>query len=211
MSSNLFENISEWSYQRYARFYNEVKASDPKFDEKINKIYNLIVNEKCDDLHFIAQDSGCTYDECIMKIKYLKNKRKIGDLYIDYINGIIKECSKEDQKLLQKYSPFIYTNHFQIKEMAVKLPEATAFNIQSLEEKVFRDIEYLDSKGLINGISLNKIDKKIIYYTIEKHKNEKDYVTINCPNCGAINDVERGNKTRCAYCQTIIEAKNLNY
>ena len=205
MNKELFNNISEWSYQRYARFYDDIKASDPKFDEKINKIYDLIVNEKCEDLHFIAEDSGCTYDECIMKIKYLKNKRKIGDLYIDYINGIIKECSEEDQKLLQKYSSFIYNNHFQANEMALKMPEATATNLKELEEKIFKDIEYLDSKGLINGIILNKVDKKIIYYTIEKHKNEKDVITINCPNCGAINDVNRGSKTRCAYCQTIVE------
>lgn len=150
MIDNLFNNISEWSYQRYARFYNEVKASDPKFDEKINKIYNLIENEKCDDIHFIAKEYGCTYEECIMKIKYLKNKRKLGDLYIDHINGIVKECSAEDQKLLQKYAAFVYTHHYQIKEMAVKLPEATAFNINKLEDKVFKDIEYLDSKGLIN-------------------------------------------------------------
>ncbi len=211
MKTELFDNISEWSYQRYARFYDEIKASDSNFDKKISKIYDLIVNEKCEDLHFIAEDSGCTYDECIMKIKYLKNKRKIGDLYIDHINGIIKKCSEEDQKILQKYSSFIYNNHYQIHEMALKMPEATINNLKQLEEKVFKDIEYLDSKGLINGIILNKIDKKIIYYTIEKHKNEKDIITINCPNCGAINDVNRGSKTRCAYCNTIVEYKIPNY
>ena len=207
MFNKLFDKVNEWSYQRYARFYDEVKASDPKFEEKVSKIYHLIAEEKCDDLRFIAEDSGCTYDECIMKIKYLKNKRLLGDLYIDYVNGIIKECSEADQKLLAKYSTFIYVNHYQIKDMAVKLPEATAFNINDLEEKVFKDLEYLDSKGLINGIILNKVDRKIVYYTIEKHKNDKDTLTINCPNCGAINDVQRNSKTRCAYCKSIIEYK----
>lgn len=204
---NIFEKINEWSYQRYARFYDNVKSADPNFEKKINKIYDLIVNEKCDDLHFIAEDSGCTYDECILKIRYLKNKRLIGDLYIDYVNGIVKECSPEDQKLLEKYSTFIYVNHYQIKEMAVKLPAATAFNIEELEEQVFNDLEYLDSKGLLNGIILNKVDRTIKYYSIEKHKNEKDTLTINCPNCGAINDVQRDSKTRCAYCKSIIEYK----
>ena len=204
---DIFKMISQWSYQRYARFYNDVKSADPLFEKKISNIYKLIVEEKCEDLHFIAEDSGCTYEECIMKIKYLKNKRLIGNLYIDHIHGIIKECSEEDKKLLNKYSAFIYTNHYQIKDIAVKLPSATATNIKELEEQVFNDLEYLDSKGLINGIILNKVDHKIVYYTIEKHQNEKDYVTINCPNCGAINDVQRDSKTRCEYCKSIIEYK----
>ena len=210
MIKDLFDNISEWSYQRYARFYDKLELIDPEFNTKINKIYNLIINEKCEDLHFIAEDSNCTYDECIIKIKYLKNKRKIGNYYIDYINGIIKPCDKEDEKLLEKYSSFIYNNHYQINEIVRKLPEANLNNLKELEDKVFKDLEYLDSKSLINGIILNKVDKKIIYYTIEKHKNEKDFITINCPNCGALNDVNRGSKTRCVYCQTIIEDKTKN-
>ena len=30
-------------------------------------------------------------------------------------------------------------------------------------------------------------------------------VSINCENCGALNDVNRGGKVRCEYCGSIIE------
>ena len=108
---------------------------------------------------------------------------------------------------MQKYSSFIYNNHYQIKEMAVRLPGATVNNLPALEEKVFREIEYLDSKGLINGISLNKDTRVITYYTIEKHKDELVKVTMNCPYCGAINDVYKNSKAKCQYCKSVIEHK----
>ena len=42
-------------------------------------------------------------------------------------------------------------------------------------------------------------------------KKVRDYITINCPNCGALNDVNRGSKVRCEYCETIIEDKENIY
>lgn len=86
--------------------------------------------------------------------------------------------------------------------------QTSSRNIDIIENKIFEDLCYLDDKGLINGIILNKIDKKIIYYSVEKHKNELDLVSINCSNCGAINDVNKGSKVRCEYCESIIEAPN---
>lgn len=85
------------------------------------------------------------------------------------------------------------------------MPGAEIKNLDAIEDKVFEDLCYLDDKHLLNGISINRVDRKIIYYTIEKHKREKDYITMNCPNCGAINDVDRHGKTRCDYCKTIID------
>lgn len=35
--NSLFENISEWSYQRYERFYGKLEPSDKEFNK--NKIY----------------------------------------------------------------------------------------------------------------------------------------------------------------------------
>ena len=67
----------------------------------------------------------------------------------------------------------------------------------------------LYDKDLINGVKLNEVDKEILYYTVEKNKKEKDFISIRCKNCGAINDVNRGNKTRCEYCNTIIEDKTV--
>ena len=194
-------NINEWSYQRYARFYGNLGPGDSQFTEKINKIYDLIVNKKYSDLEQIAKESGCTYDECIMKIKYLENKRQIENLHIDTLTKTIKECSKEDEALLKKYSSFIYNNHYQIKEMAVRLPGASLDRMSEIEDQIFKEIEYLDSKGLINGISLNKDTKQISYYTIEKHNVSHEAVTIKCPHCGAINDVNKNVKTACKYCK----------
>ena len=197
--------INEWSYQRYARFYGNTVLKDEEFDKKLNTIYNLIVNKGKTDLKEIARLSSCTFEECILKIKYLKNKRKIGDLYIDSINGTISKCSKEDKKLLDKYKKYIYYNHYQLDEIVTNLPNASLDNLEYLKEQTLNELLYLDNKGLLNGVIINPVDEKIIYYTIEKHKKEKDFVTINCPNCGAINDVNRNGKSRCEYCKGIVE------
>lgn len=157
------------------------------------------------DIEKIAKASGCYYDDCLLKIDYLKNKRIIGNLYIDTKNSIINDWSEEDEELLKKYQGFIYGNHSQIKEIATKMPVAEIKNLDAVEEKVFQDLCYLDDKYLLNGININRVNRKIIYYTIEKHKKEKDYITMNCPNCGTINDVDRHGKTRCDYYKTIIE------
>jgi len=205
--NNLFDNINEWSYQRFARFYGEIKPSDDKFNDKIKKIYDLIINDEEDDLDVIAEKSGCSFTECVMKIRYLKNKRKIEDYYIDLVTKTIRKCSKEDEELLKKYIPFIYNQHLQINQMIARMPGASVDNLELMKHQVLKELLYLDKKGLLNGISINEVDNKIVYYTIEKHKNEKDILTINCKNCGAINDVPRHSKVRCAYCKSIIEDK----
>ena len=203
-------NINEWSFQRYAKFYGNMVLRDDKFQEKMEKICDLVLKEKINDISLIAKESGCSYDECVLKIRYLKNKRKIGDLYIDHANGILKNCSIEDQSLLDRYSSFLYQHHLQIDEIARRMPHASSLNLEEVTEEVFQDLKHLDELGLINGIILNQVDKKIIYYSIEKHKNEKDIISINCPNCGALNDLNRGSKVRCEYCKTIISEDNIS-
>lgn len=203
-SNNHRGEISEWSFQRYAKFYGVKALKDEQFTQKIEVISDLVLNKKVDDIKFIAKESNCTYEECILKIRYLKNKRKIGDLYIDYIEGKLKRCGVKEQQLLKKYSPYLYKKHLQIDEIARRLPSATADNLPLLKEEIFNDLVYLDEKGLINGVILNKIDKTILYYHVEKHRKSKDYLSITCPNCGALNDVNRGSKSRCEYCDTII-------
>lgn len=200
--------VNEESYQKYAKFYGSILPSDKEFEHKVNAIYNLIVNKKYEDLREIARKTNCTYEECILKIRYLKNKRVIGDnYYIDHISGIIKKCSKEDKVLLKKYSPFIYGKHFQVDEMAVHLPGTTLANKKQVEKQIFKELKYLDDKDLINGVILNEVDQKITYYSIEKKLKNKDLVSITCKYCGALNDVRRGNKARCEYCDSIIESK----
>lgn len=200
--------VNEWSYQRYAKFYGNNVLKDKHFNDKINTIYHLIVNDGETDIMAIANKSNCLYEECVLKIKYLKNKRMLSELlYIDEIHGIINKCSEEDQELLDKYKKYIYYNHYQIDEIATNLPNASLENKDELEEEVFNDLLYLDSKGLISGIIINEVDRKITYYSVEKNTREKDYVTVVCSRCGAINDVHRNGKAKCDYCKTIIEDK----
>ena len=194
-------NVNEWSYQRYARFYGTDELKDEEFENKINKIKKLILEDKKTDLYDIAAESQCTYEECILKIGYLKNKRVLGDYYINAPAGLISLCSEEDLKLLKKYEHPIYYKNETIDEMAQEL--------KMNKEDVWKELIYLDNKRLLNGVILDNIDDRIIYYKLEKRALEKDYVTINCSNCGALLDVKRGSKVRCNHCDTIVEDKQI--
>ena len=190
-------NISEWSYQRYAQFYKKDENKDADFEKKINEIKRLILEDKETDLYAIAKLSGCTYEEAILKIGYLKNKRVIGDYYVDSAAGIVSLCSDEEEATLKKYERFLYGRHCQIDSIAIETNQS--------EEKVWNDLKYLDEKKLINGVILNDVDRRIVYYSIEKRLKAKDYISINCPNCGRLVDIQRGSKGRCPCCDTIIE------
>ena len=203
--------ISDDSYKKYAKYYDYIEPSDSNFDKKVDKIYDLIINENVNDIEFIAQESGCTFEECVMKIRYLKNKRVIGDYYIDLITKTIKLCSLEEQKLLEKYSKYLYNQHLQVSEIALKMPSTTYQNIQEAKDQVYKDLLYLYEKGLLNGIKLNSVDYAISYYTIDKRKKNLELITVKCPNCGALNDLYKYGKVRCEYCETIIEDKENIY
>lgn len=203
--------ISNESYKRFAKYFKATEPDDREFDEKVRKIYDLIINENVDDINLIVKESGCrTFEECVLKIRYLKNKRIIGDYYIDLVTKTIKKCSEEDQKLLEKYSGYIYIHHLQIDEITVKMPTTTNINFQAAREQVFNDIVNLYDKGLLNGIILNKVDRFISYYTLDK-RLQKELISKNCPNCGAINEMNRYSKVRCLYCNTIIADEESNY
>lgn len=199
--------VNQESYQRYAKFFDNIVPQDAKFDAKMNKIYNLIEVDKKTDIKEIAEKSSCTYEECILKIKYLKNKRQLGTYHIDHKRGKILPCTQEEYQLIEKYKPYIYYNHLSIDEIANRMPGVTRENLEETKEKIYREIYDLYDSNLLNGIKINEVDKEIIYYTIEKRKKEKDFITIRCENCGALNDVNRGSKVRCQYCDTIIEDK----
>ena len=200
----ILNGINEDSYQKYAKFYGDVVPSDDDFNTKLNNILNSIKKGET-DIKEIAKNSHCTYPECVLKIRYLKNKRLIGDYFIDTNNLRIFPCSKEDEELLKKYKISIYKNHFSIDEIADNLYrlDPYSFTKEEYKDKIFEDLKYLDSKKLLNGIVLNEVDKTIKYYSIEK-KKESDLVTVHCPNCGALNDLDVDSKTRCSYCNTII-------
>ena len=194
-------NVNEWSYQRYARFYGKEEFKDQDFINKINKIKELILNNGITNLHDIAVESNCTYDECILKICYLKNKRVLGDYYIDAAAGLIALCTPKDIELLKKYQHPLYYKNENIDEIANDL--------KMNKEDVWKELLYLDNKKLLNGVILDIVDDKITYYRLEKRTLEKDYVTVNCTNCGALIDVKRGSKVRCKHCDTIVEDKQI--
>ena len=131
-------------------------------------------------------------------------------MYIDKGDHVIRHCSDEDAKLLDKYSKYIYTSHYQPYQIAAKMPGTTIETYDKAVQQVLDDLAYLDEKYLISGINIDKVDKKIIYYTVEKHKKEKDYISINCNKCGALVEVPRDGKERCPYCKNIVEDKTKN-
>lgn len=200
-----YNHVNEESFQKYAKFYGNTVPKDEKFDIKLNTIYELITKNKESDIKKIADSSDCTLEECVLKIKYLKNKRLLGDYYIDTSNMKLLPCNLEDQKLLDKYKPFIYRSHLQINEIANLISNKGYKSINELRDEVYNELNYLDDKGLLNGIKIDDVDRVIIYYTIEKRKVVSNYESIHCPNCGAINDVEVSGKVRCGYCKTIIK------
>ena len=200
-----YDHVNEESYQNYAKFYGNTVPSDEEFNSKLNTIYDLIKKNEETDIKVIAKSSNCTLEECVLKIKYLKNKRLLGDYYIDTSNMKLLPCSVEDQKLLDKYKPFIYRSHLQINEIANLISNKGYKSISELRDEVYNELNYLDDKGLLNGIKIDDVDRVIIYYTIEKKKVVSNYESVHCPNCGAINDVEVRSKVRCGYCKTIIK------
>ena len=197
-------HVNENSFQRYAKFYGETIPSEARFDEKMNKIYVMIKDHNMTDIYQIADLCSCTLPQCVLKIRYLKNKRLIDDYYIDTTNMKLLPCSEEDQKLLDKFKPYIYGSHTQIVDFVNFVPNPDGLTMDELKKKLLEELIYLDKKSLINGVKINDIDGEIIYYTLEKRKTVKDMETIHCPNCGALNDVDITGKVRCAYCNSIV-------
>lgn len=200
-------HISEWSYQRFARFFGVRVFPDPRFNEKLEIIKKCITEKGIERLDEIATESGSSVDEVIMKIRYLRNKRILDDIYIDRYNKLVRKCNLEDKEIFKKYEELIYVNHYSIREIAEKVPNYYNKPFTIIVEDVYKDIKFLYDKCIINGVRLDDERKEIIYYTIEKKKKEEKYATINCPKCGSLVDVLKKNSAHCDYCGTIVEDK----
>jgi ssDNA-binding Zn-finger/Zn-ribbon topoisomerase 1 len=198
-------NISGWSYQRFARFYGYDVLPDQELASKLEKIKKHILNDKLESIEEIAQKSGCTFDECILKIRYLKNKRVIGDYSVDRVSGRIKPCSPEELKLTEKYGDLVYSKRYQIPDMAKEVPNYHNMPHAILREDIFKDIKYMNDRMLLNGIKLNESERKIVYYTLEKHEKAELYDTLNCPSCGALVDVLRDGTVSCPKCGAVVK------
>lgn len=201
------QHVNEDSFQRYAKFYGDIVPSEDNFDNKLKTIYDLINNKKVYDINVICSKSYCNLTECILKIRYLKNKRLIGDLYIDTINNKLVPCTSNELMLINKYKPYIYNNHLQINEIANVISNPKNLSITELNNNIFEELNYLDEKGLLNGLRIDDVDRTIFYYSIEKKKTHSNLITVHCPNCGALNDVNTDGKVYCSYCKNIIVGK----
>lgn len=202
--------ISEWSYQRFCLFYGNMILPDPNFNNKMETIKKSILEDKIESIDEIASKSGCSFDECVLKIRYLKNKRIIDDYEININNRRTKKCSLEDAKLLEKYKDLLYVKHYQIEEMANEVPNYHNMPVAILKEDIFKDIKYLNDKMLINGINFKEDEKRIIYYSVEKNKREMTHKTVNCPNCGALVGVPNGGQGKCLLCGNVVVDENKN-
>ena len=198
-SNQQYEN----SYNNVEMLYNKMENTDPEFKEKITKIYNLITIDKCESIKEIAEKSGCTYEECIIKIKYLKHNKKITNYYIDKHHGYIKKCTETERKLIKELSPYIYSAKLQPKEIAVRTYRSNEEDFKEHYEKVKKDLKTLIDKDLLDGVVYNEVDNKLIYY-INRQNIEK--MSITCKYCGAVKEIEKGNKERCEYCNSIIDS-----
>ena len=201
--------FSKKHFESYSGFLGNIKSKDPHYHKKITTIINLINKNKIIDLKEIARISGCDYYETILKIKFLKRQNIIENYYIDRENGILNHCSEEDKKLIEKYDQFIYAKHMQPDYIAKSLPGTTFENLEKVKKQVMEELSYLDKKDLLNGINIDLVDERIIYYDIEQLKKSKDYVSINCESCGALNEVPKKGKIRCEYCERILDGKLL--
>lgn len=192
------------SYQQYAKFYGSIVPNDAKFDDKLIKISDLILKSKVTDIKVIAEKSFCNITECILKIQYLENKGFINNFYIDTVNNILVPCSREDEAIINKYKPYIYNSHLQINEILSVIPNPDGLSFSDLKSNIFKELNYLDEKGLLNGLKVDDVDGIITYFSIDTNNGNSNLETVHCSNCGALNDVDVNGKVRCAYCKNII-------
>lgn len=195
-------NISEWSYQRYCQFLGYDLLGDPNFEKKMTSILDQINQYKEESIEKIAEKSGTSVNECILKIKYLKNKRYIDSSY--YVNSSTKElkkCNDNELELLNKYYEMVYLKQYQVKEM---LKDLKKVDNDITESTIIKELKYLIDNSLLNGIKIDENDNEILYYTIEKKRKASFLVTLKCPNCGALVDVPKNYQEKCKYCETIV-------
>ena len=86
-----------------------------------------------------------------------------------------------------------------------KCSSATIRNDMAMLE----ELNYLDNKGLLNGLIIDDVDRTITYYTIEKKKTNRGYESVHCSNCGALCDVQVDGKARCNYCNSIVKGSGV--
>jgi len=188
-----------------SKTYGKVTDNNDTSDTKTNNIKKLI-NEGETDIKIISNKSNCTYPECVLKIRHLIASKQIEHFYLDTVNFKLFKCSREDAELLAKYKTSIYSKHLSIDEIATSLYNIDPYSNtkEEYKDQVFNDLKYLYDKKVLFNVKLNPVDRTIKYYLDQN--GDDDLVTVHCPNCGALNEVDVDSKVRCSYCNTIIVA-----
>ena len=191
-------NISYWSFQRFCKYYDYVIFNDHNFDNEVKIVMECVTTFKETDINKIAANANCMVKYCLFLLRYSKKKRWLDETY--YINAHtneIKKCSENDLNLIKKYYEMIYQKHYNIDEIVKEIHEE--------KNEIFKELKYLSNLSLLSGIKLDEETKELFYYTLDKKKKNERYVTINCPNCGALVDVLKYSSEKCSYCDTIVE------
>lgn len=166
--------------------YEKSYENNQSFRTKADSIKNMIMDDKIDDIKEIANNSNSSLEECIMIIAFLENKEIIPNLYINTRLYKLVECSHEDEVLLKKYSSFLSRR-------------STNYSVNNGSNFNFSELLYLYKKGLVSEIEIDEENKQIIFLDLSKNQGN-DFISVVCSNCGALNDVNRGQKVTCKYC-----------
>ena len=63
-----------------------------------------------------------------------------------------------------------------------------------------RKLEKMIAKGYIRNIQIDREENYILITAPNRRVNEKIYITVTCPSCGAKNQVIKGRLSNCEYC-----------
>ena len=170
-------------------------------DKNIEDFFVGVFHKKL--ITMFLKEAKVSLTECIVKIRYLiKIGRLSNEYHIDHNSAYIVKCTKEEQKLLKKYSNYILIKKYQIKQI-VKALQAHNTNGRTEEEfyeDIYKEVKYLIDKNLLKNIKIDEETQTIIY-----PKKGNDYISKPCPNCGAINEVRRLEEGICKYCGSVIK------
>lgn len=186
----------------YEEHLQKQATTEPEFINEAGHIKKMIVEEKYEDIREIGERLSLTSTDCIKRIDYLRKcVNELNGYYLDYYHKTIKKCSPEEYKLLDKYVGYVYNDKLQIDQIAHLMRRTSTDDIYILKTQIKKDIKYLISKELVDGIKYDEKEDKIIRLNLKNNS----LISEKCPSCGAVNDVKEGRKAHCKYCNAIIK------
>ena len=178
---SLGRKINEDSYQRYAKFYGNTIPKDANFINQIKIIYYSIVKDGETDVKKIAEKANCTYTDCILKIRYLKNKRKLADYYyIDEVNGITyEEVMNGHSKIRNKGIANIFSQMGLVEAWGSGIKRIfNAAKEYELPEPKFQEFDNMFRVELFRNYSTMIKENEGIGEASEKHRRSSGILTL---------------------------------